>query len=135
GKPDVKFSLSTNTNLRESVSDSMPNRLPKVREYMRMAGGRVMRSAPVQLGEMKADELLLEGPFVNSVKGHDFLLEANATTGGPETPFLTFKMRNGARSFLFPEFEQVQRASLTDNEAVAVWDVISRTVRPRPNGF
>jgi hypothetical protein len=84
---------------------------------------------------MKANEVLVEGPFAPPVKGHNFLLEANTTTGGPATPYLTFEMDNGNHSFLFPDGERVKQASLTENEAIAVWDVISRTVRPRPNGF
>ena len=28
-----------------------------------------------------------------------------------------------------------QKASLTEGEAVALWDAVSRTLRPRPNAF
>jgi predicted small lipoprotein YifL len=135
GKPDVMFTFRMYTDGHDPVSESMPNRLSKVREYVESAGGRVIRSGSVRLGDMKADEMLLEGPFAPPVKGHNFLLEANTTTGGPETPYLTFEMDNGNNSFLFPDGERVKQASLTENEAIAVWDVISRTVRPRPNGF
>ncbi|WP_175780320.1 T6SS immunity protein Tli4 family protein [Burkholderia anthina] len=135
GKPDVMFTFRMYTDGHDPVSESMPNRLSKVREYVESAGGRVIRSGSVRLGDMKAGEMLLEGPFAPPVKGHNFLLEANTTTGGPETPYLTFEMDNGNNSFLFPDGERVKQASLTDNEAIAVWDVISRTMRPRPNGF
>jgi hypothetical protein len=135
GKPDVMFTFSMFSDGHDPVSESMPNRLPKVREYVESAGGRIIRSGSVRLGDMKANEVLVEGPFAPPVKGHNFLLEANTTTGGPATPYLTFEMDNGNHSFLFPDGERVKQASLTENEAIAVWDVISRTVRPRPNGF
>ncbi|MGU7810655.1 T6SS immunity protein Tli4 family protein [Burkholderia sp. AW49-1] len=135
GKPDVMFTLRMYTDGHDPVSESLPNRMPKVREHVESAGGRVIRSGSVRLSDIKANEMLVEGPFAPPVKGHHFLLEANTTTGGPATPYLMFEMNNGSNSFLFPEGERVQRASLTENEAIAVWDVISRTLRPRPNGF
>ncbi|WP_162244409.1 T6SS immunity protein Tli4 family protein [Burkholderia sp. Leaf177] len=29
----------------------------------------------------------------------------------------------------------IKKASLAENEAIALWDAVSRTLRPRPNGF
>ncbi|WP_408601260.1 T6SS immunity protein Tli4 family protein [Paraburkholderia heleia] len=29
----------------------------------------------------------------------------------------------------------MKKASLTEGEAVSLWDAVSRTLRPRPNGF
>jgi hypothetical protein len=29
----------------------------------------------------------------------------------------------------------LEKASLTEGEAIALWDIVSRTLRPRPNAF
>ncbi|WP_330165468.1 T6SS immunity protein Tli4 family protein [Burkholderia sp. 9775_39] len=133
--PDVMFTFGTHSDEPDVDNESMVARLPKMRAYVQSAGGRVIRSGSVRLNGMDADEVLVEGPFAPPINGHNFFLEANAAINSPTAPLLTFEMDNGIRTFLFSEGKQVMHASLTEGEAVELWDLISRTVRSRPNGF
>lgn len=134
-RPDVMFTFNMQTDGSNPISESMPNRLPKIRAYLKQQGGDLIRTGTVQLQGMQADELLIGGTFIENVKGHEFQMEANVTTGGPMTPLLSFNMNNGNNSFLVPKDTRVTKASLTESEAIAIWDLVSRTLRPRPNGF
>jgi hypothetical protein len=63
------------------------------------------------------------------------VLEANSKIGSAQTPLVILSMDNGG---LPPESDgnrSLSQASLTEDEAVALWDAVSRTLRPRPNGF
>jgi hypothetical protein len=31
--------------------------------------------------------------------------------------------------------DRIKAASVSESEALAIWDIVSRTLRPRPNGF
>ncbi|WP_224788927.1 T6SS immunity protein Tli4 family protein [Pandoraea terrae] len=56
------------------------------------------------------------------------------TNSGVGSPYLLLDFRNGYPNYL-AESDSIKQASLTEGEAVALWDVISRTLRPRPHGF
>ncbi|MNR57197.1 hypothetical protein D3C85_1779230 [compost metagenome] len=80
-----------------------------------------------------AEEWLLAGPRpTTEVHGHLFSLEGNALENDVLAPFVGLDMETAVP---LPDDRGLERASLTDAEALAVWDAISRTLRPRPNGF
>ncbi len=133
GRPDVFFDLTTDTDLRESQKNSLPNRLPQIRADLKDISGRIIRTGPVTLSGIQTDELLVSATTAARVPGHLFRIEANITVSGAKTPYLVFEMNNGGVNN-FTGYG-LKRASLTESEAIAVWDVISRTLRPRPNGF
>lgn len=60
-------------------------------------------------------------------------LEGNSEIGSPATPLLTLDMDTGSESNVLGE--KIDKTSLSEAEAVALWDAVSRTLRPRPNGF
>jgi hypothetical protein len=132
-RPDVSFDLTTNTDLRELEKNSLPNRLPQIKIDIKDANGRIIRTGPVTLSGVKADELLVSATTAARIPGHLFLLEANTTVSGAMTPYLILEMNNGG----FNSFtaDSIEKASLTENEAIALWDIVSRTLRPRPNAF
>ncbi|SDR50530.1 T6SS immunity protein Tli4 family protein [Paraburkholderia tuberum] len=132
-QPDVSFDLQSNTDLRDPQKDTLPNRLPQIKIDMKDANGRIIRAAPVSIGDIKADELLASATTEARIPGHLFTLEANTTISGALTPYLVLDMKNGG----FNAFtaDDLKKASLTEGEAIALWDAVSRTLRPRPNGF
>jgi hypothetical protein len=135
-KPDLLFKVETFAYMRpertllERVHDS------DAQKILKKTHSRLIRSGSIELPSgMKADEALASGLMKDDppMQGQRFSLEANYTSGA-STPFLMLDMDNGNASFLIP-YDQVTQASLTEGEAVALWDVISRTLRPRPNAF
>ncbi len=95
----------------------------------------VLRRGKVVLkGISQAEEWLVTETTDQRIKGHYFNLEANSKVGSPETPYIDISFRNGD----FPHGEDrpaIDKASLTDAEAVGLWDAITRTFRPRPGAF
>jgi phage protein U len=134
-RTDAFFTLQTNTDLRELPRDTLLNRLPDIRSKIKdpNANGRIIQSGTVQVGGIKAEELLLSGTTTARIAGHVFTLEANTATSGSMTPYLVLDMGNGSINTFARN--GIQKASLTDGEAIALWDTVSRTLRPRPNGF
>jgi hypothetical protein len=132
-KPDVSFSLRTDTDIRELEKNSLPNRLPQIKIDVKESNGRIVRTGPVNLSGIKADELLLSGTTTARISGHIFLLEANTTVSDAMMPYLLLEMDNGDVNG-FTGYD-LKKASLTESEAIALWDIVSRTLRPRPNAF
>ncbi|WP_395062671.1 T6SS immunity protein Tli4 family protein [Paraburkholderia silvatlantica] len=132
-RPDVSFDLTTDTDSRELEKYSLPNRLPQIKADMTDINGRIIRTGPVTHSGIKADELLVSATTAARVPGHLFRLEANITVSGAMTPYLVLEMNNGG----FNSFtaDSIEKASLTEGEAIALWDTVSRTLRPRPNAF
>lgn len=98
--------------------------------------GHTIRKGSVNLpGIQQAEEWLSDGLTSAKVQGHYFVLEANSRIGSASTPLVSLNMENGGR---LPEIDgdrKVTHASLTEGEAIALWDAVSRSLRPRPNGF
>lgn len=138
--PDVSFSFSSNSfpyerkylldreGLDQLVSDSH---------------GAVLRKGAITVpGVMQAQEWLLAGDMRQAggaiIEGHYFKLEGNSKVGSPQTPFFDLEMENGG------EIEQKfdangkgipTKASLTQAQALALWDAVTRTIRMRPGAI
>jgi hypothetical protein len=135
-RPDVWFSLESYTNL--SAEDTLLQRVhgSEMRELFKAADGRLIRSGTIALeGGLKADEALMSGrtPANNAIQGNLLSMEANYA-GGPVTPYLLLDMMNGYPSDLIKSYD-IKGASLTEGEAVSIWDKVSRSLRARPNAF
>ncbi|WP_414441875.1 T6SS immunity protein Tli4 family protein [Burkholderia sp. 22PA0106] len=132
---DVSFKLSTDTDLKELPKDTLLSRLPEIRALIRdpNTNGHIVRSGSVDINGIKAEELLLSGVTASRVPGHSFALQANAATSGAMSPYIGLDMSNGdCNNFTG---NSIKQASLTEGEAVELWDRISRTLRPRPGAF
>jgi hypothetical protein len=132
GKPDVFFEMATDTDPQGNTS--LLQRGQETHTFIEKAGGRVLRKGSVDLSNMKADEWLVAGPTPAGLDGHMFSIEANATTSGINTPFLALDMINGGVN-RDDRGIKIEKSSLTEGEAIELWDAVSRTLRPRPNGF
>ena len=135
-KPDAWFNLESFTDLHSN--DTLLQRVHgrEMNEVFKAADGALIRSGTIALaGGMKADEALMSGrtPTNSAVQGNLLSLEANYS-GGRTTPYLLLDMKNGYPSELINSWD-IKQASLTEGEAIGIWDKVSRSLRARPDGF
>jgi Tle cognate immunity protein 4 C-terminal domain/Tle cognate immunity protein 4 N-terminal domain len=134
GKEDVSFDLQTDSSIQEPTT--LLERGADIASMLKdTEGGRTVRKGRVDLPELKAEEWLTAGATSLDIPGHFFTLEANSKTGSAQTPLVILNMRNGGMPPDIDWDNKPTKASLSENEAIALWDVVSRTLRPRYNGF
>ncbi|MDP9157443.1 MAG: T6SS immunity protein Tli4 family protein [Pseudomonadota bacterium] len=131
----VTINVTTDSEIKED--DSL---LQRGKEIERMVngtpGGRTLRKGVVNLqGALPAEEWLISGTMPRGALGNIFNLEGNSLNGSALTPLVTLNLHNGGTSPNTELDAGLSHASLPENEAVVLWDAVSRTLRPRPNGF
>jgi hypothetical protein len=130
---DVSIFLETDSDIREDTT--LLQRSDQIDAMLRNTdGGRTIRKGPVSLRELNAEEWLMTGLSPLRVQGQSFMLEANSKIGSAQTPLVGLDMHNGWGNRAL-DTPSIEKASLTEDESVALWDAVSRTLRPRPNGF
>ncbi|MDC8785320.1 T6SS immunity protein Tli4 family protein [Roseateles koreensis] len=144
GAPDVFFGFSEDSNLKEK--DTLLQRSAKVEAAMKLADTTTLRKGVRKTEHMEFEEWLMHGPLADEVfKGTRFQLTANEATGGRDKPYTDLTFHNGAR-VPQPEMNWQQKealgldkklthATLTPAEAMAIWDQVTSTLRPRPGAF
>lgn len=131
---DVSFGIETNSGIRETTT--LLQRGDQIKGMLKNAdGGRTIRSGRLSLPEIQAEEWLMAGLSPLSVQGTYFMLEANSTNSSAQAPLVGLEMHNGWPAPDGLSKQKLEKASLTEDESVALWDAVSRTLRPRPNGF
>jgi hypothetical protein len=135
GRDDINFAIDTTPDLRESTTLLQRTDTAEVREQLKAADGVLIRKGSVDLSGLHAEEWLIEGRRPGDGRGNSFSLVVNETTSGPFTPFLSMDLTTGGQVQIQDRYIKLDKASLTTGETVALWDAVSRTVRPRPNGF
>lgn len=131
---DVSFGVETNSGIKEATT--LLQRKDQIKSMLRNAeGGRTIRNGPLLLPEVRAEEWLMAGLSPRLIPGTFFMLEANSTTSSAQTPLIGVEMHNGWPAPDGLPAQKLEKASLTESEAIALWDTVSRTLRPRPNGF
>jgi hypothetical protein len=128
---DVSFGLDTDANIKETTT--LLQRGDSVNAALKDNDGRTVRKGRVDLPGMQAEEWLMAGITTLHVPGHHLTLEANSLIGSAKTPLITLDMDTGSENNVLRG--PIEKASLTEGEAVALWDAVSRTLRPRSNGF
>jgi hypothetical protein len=134
-RPDVTFSLTTDSGIGKT--NSFLTRGSVIESRLRnTSGGRTLRRGSIDLSDgLKAEEWLTTGLMPLKVQGHIFELECNPIPTGAGMPFVTLDMHNGDIPANVDWNHPPDRASLAEDEALALWDAVSRTLRPRPDGF
>jgi Tle cognate immunity protein 4 C-terminal domain/Tle cognate immunity protein 4 N-terminal domain len=143
GAPDVFFGFHSKTNVRES--STMLDRSGDIEKQMKAAGSSTIRKGKRALNGIATEEWLTRGPTSDRVPGTLFILMANETVNDPAKPKLELDFYNG---YLIPRpelsdeekrrlglYAELQKASLTESEALAIWDKATATLRPRPGAF
>jgi hypothetical protein len=144
GHDDVDFSLETDTNIHIYGYDTLSDVEGDLAIFLQGHPSTALRRGKVDLpGMIDPHEELRQGITGDNIPGYMFELEANALDNPGNRPVTklifcvgqsnagTIDPTNGKNTGTQPP----EKASLTESEAVAVWDAISRTLRPRPNAF
>lgn len=106
-------------------------------------GGRIIREQKITVNGMPAEEWLMAGETNLHIPGHHFILNFNERQATPQAPFLELDMTNGDHSMLRSDHWYSQEdgkllfktASLTENEALSLWELVSRSLRVRPGAY
>jgi Tle cognate immunity protein 4 C-terminal domain/Tle cognate immunity protein 4 N-terminal domain len=143
GMPDVFFGFHSKTNVREK--DTLLERSADIEKQSKEAGAVTVRKGKRALNGVAAEEWLWRGTTTSHVKGTLFMLLANETVADPTKPKIELDFYNGyriPRPALSDEekrrlglYSELTKASLTEAEALAIWDKATATLRPRPNAF
>ncbi|WP_158903686.1 T6SS immunity protein Tli4 family protein [Burkholderia sp. L27(2015)] len=128
---DVSFNIDSNSDIRETTT--LLQRGGEIDAGLKQNEGRTIRKGIVKIPGMQAEEWLMAGITQLRIPGNYMALEANSLIGSAQTPLVGLDMNTGSNSKLLPG--SIEKASLTEGEAIALWDAVSRTLRPRPNGF
>ncbi|WP_429467701.1 T6SS immunity protein Tli4 family protein [Paraburkholderia sp. WSM4175] len=135
GQDDINFAFETTPDLRDSITLLQHADSPEARAALKAMDAKVIRKGTVELPGMKAEEWLFEGLKPGDGRGDTFSLRANEITSSPSSPFLSMDLTTGGQVQIQSGYVKLDKASLTTGEAVALWDAVSRTLRPRPNGY
>src|SRR5450830_404314 len=131
--PDVKTLIITDSGHDEDTT--LLQRSDQIDAQREERKGRIIRKGRVDLpGLSQPEELLMSGITNSQIEGHHFALEANSRTSNAKTPLFMLDMDNGLFPYNTPPAERT-KASLTEGEAVALWDAVSRTIRVRPGAM
>ena len=129
--PDTIFSIYTYTDMR--LDTTLLERSKIGVEHLLLYNIKILRKGVVDLPDLPAEELLVSTKTIMGTPGHYLALEANAQTSSTESPLVIVNLKTGISNMALEEHPE--SSSLSDNEVVALWDAVTRTLRPRPNGF
>jgi len=129
---DISFDMDTDSDI--VTTDNLMQRGGAINKVLSQKRGYTVRSGVVPLQGVAAEEWLMAGMNAMGVHGYHFLLEGNARIGSPRSPLINLVLDVGSENRLLNALA-VESASLTEAESVALWDKITRTLRPRPNAF
>jgi hypothetical protein len=136
--PDVHFSLSLTKKDALVASDALAPRIEQAGEVARKLGQgawysriKTLRRGDRAIGKWKGYEILARKPSQGAVgESHEFAFLSQGEAGNPLLPVLEMEMHSGVRG------NQLGRAkpSVSDEDAVAIWDKLTASIRPRPTG-
>ena len=136
--PDAHFSIRTHpSNPHDPESTSLKRQWQRViddpatpEEKKALAKIKYFRQSPREIHDWKTGyELLLRNPNEEGVHSyHDFELRFTGVPHDPYKPYADIQLQTGVAD----NAAGATKASLTDEEAIAVWDKITSTIRVRP---
>lgn len=140
GSPDVYFDFNHTTTVRER--DTLLERTAKVEQEMQGSGTQTIRKGKRDLNGLPYEEWLMRGPTPDRVPGTMCTLHGNETASDPAKPFVELRLFNGFR-IPAPErsleekaqLKDLEKATLTEAQAVALWDKVTVTLRVRPGAI
>jgi Tle cognate immunity protein 4 C-terminal domain/Tle cognate immunity protein 4 N-terminal domain len=140
GSIDAYLLLAFGTDRQGKTS--LLERSANVEQEMKASGTQTIRKGKRDLAGLSFDEWLFKGATPNGVAGNLFALVANEKVASAQTPLVRAELFNG---FTIPYpgdlseqkkeelglYKTLERSSLSEAEAVALWDKITSTLRPR----
>jgi hypothetical protein len=131
GHRDVSIGLDSDSSIQEP--DALLQRSDQIDAGLKSIGGGTIRKGSVALPSIDVEEWLVSEKSETGVPRNTFTLEANSMKSSANSPLLTLDLQTGSTNAFMQD--QITAASMSESEAVALWDIVSRTLRPRPNGF
>lgn len=134
--PDVQLSISVTKKSRFVESDALEPRLKQAEESATLAGGggwfsriKVFRRGPRVIGKWRGFEMLARKPAQeHEGESHEFLFVSQGEPQNPLLPLLDLELHTGISG---NETGGI-KPSLNDDEAVAIWDRLTGSIRVRP---
>jgi hypothetical protein len=142
---DVFFRINTASSY--SRMETLVERGKKVEPIIAQGEGTTLRRAKRAVaGASDGEEFLykmLDDPNSegHQVMAHKFVFEANSKIGSAKTPLISIEFDNGTMKPMpeqDPEMDApppITKATLSEAEALALWDAVIPTIRPRPGAF
>lgn len=134
--PDVHFSLSTSMKPFLFESDALEPRLKQAEQMAERSGQgtwysriKTLRRGKRQIGNWIGFEVLARKPSqANEGESHEFAFLSQGEPDNPMLPVLDLSLYSGVKG----NTTGGTRSSITDDEAVFLWDRITKSIRPRP---
>lgn len=121
GNKGLKILIEYNTAIQEK--DTMLQRLSQVTKFLnQVPEGKIIRKGKRPLEGIYAEEILTSGKDEETGNiGYIFTLQGNEMTGSPQTPYLTITLQNDG--------------VISEKDAIAIWDAIIPTLKPRVEAY
>ncbi len=139
--PDVHFSINTRVNrrdLQQETIDGVQRRQKEAEDYARRSGHgawyasiKFLRRGEREFNGGKGYEILARKPAQgDGTENHQFVFEGGGEANNELRPAFEMQLDTGANN------QQTARVppSLSDEEAVALWDKLVSAIRVRPTG-
>jgi hypothetical protein len=138
--PDAHLSISVApSNPHNPESDSLKAQWKRIKEdpatpeeKKALASIKFFRESPRQIHDWKTGyEVLVRNPDEKDVRSyHDFQIKFTGVPHDPFRPYADIQFQTGVAN----NAAGATKTSLTDEEAIAIWDKITSTIRVRPTG-
>ena len=130
--PDVRFVITSRTN-GEQIAEGLLARIdrkptPEIFKALE-AQGKMLRRGAHRVGEMDAEEMLEAVATGEGYLTHLFFWEAGGKPRNIYAPSIVVKLETG-----MTPTGSITRPSLTDKQAIELFDSIVNSIRLRPNG-
>ncbi|NMM25686.1 MAG: hypothetical protein HHJ12_00015 [Glaciimonas sp.] len=141
GAPDVSFEFHSLSDIGPEDTELL-DRGAAIEGSLKAKHGYTLRKGHVR-GQLEgAQEWLIGYKPLDEIAYQSFTLEANSKTGSAMAPLIVLDFGVGSRIPEAPlSLEEVavrkplSKATLSESEAIALWDVVVPTLRPRPGAF
>ncbi|NRR32589.1 hypothetical protein HSX11_20685 [Oxalobacteraceae bacterium] len=136
--PDVHLSISATRKDVLIESDALEPRVKRAEEEAKKEGLgwlyariKTFRRGTRQLGDWNGFEILARKPmYKDDTDAHEFLFLSQGTPNDPLKPVLDIRLNTGVANNKTASV----RPSISDEEAVALWDKLTTSIRIRPTG-
>jgi hypothetical protein len=134
--PDVHFSVDVHKNLDSLIESSSPKLLREQAKEAAEAAGvgaifariKVLRDQTRQLGTFKGEEIAARTPaYKEDTEAHEFRFHSQGAVNDPFLPELDIRLNSGLKG----NQKARVKPSLTDEEALELWDKLITTIRLR----
>lgn len=128
--PDVSFMLSLMAGTKPDEQGLLERSRNAKKGFSLLNRMRIseLRAAPRKIGNLVGDELAESFVEKDDVRVHSFWWDVNGTEDNVLVPHFLFKMNTGQSN------NGPVPSSLSDRDAIALWDRILSSIRLRPTG-